>query len=223
VIDTATVTSDPAGGTTPTGNVTFQVKGPGDANFANFGSNPVTLNASGIAASSAYTPTVAGTYYFRAIYNGDGKYNVSQSADTAEPLTVTGGGCTLTWGYWKTHSYHGPAAHPDDTWNLIQPNGVDSPFFSSGQTYYQVLQTEPKGGNAYYILAHQYIAAELNMLNDASSTAEVDAAMAWAEDFFNTYGPSDTFSKALRASIVNNAGTLGSYNEGLIGPGHCSE
>ena len=25
-------------------------------------------------------------------------------------------GCTLTQGYWKTHSIYGPAAHPDDTW-----------------------------------------------------------------------------------------------------------
>ena len=149
--------------------------------------------------------------------------DVTGNATATVTIVKLSFGCTLTWGYWKTHSYHGPAAHPDETWNLIEPNGVDSPFFISGQSYYQVLQTEPKGGNAYYILAHQYIAAELNMLNGASSTAEVDAAMAWAENFFNTYEPSDTFSKALRASIVNNAGTLGSYNEGLIGPGHCSE
>ena len=120
VIDTATVTSDPAGGTTPTGNVTFQVKGPGDANFANFGANPVTLNASGIAASSAYTPTVAGTYYFRAIYNGDGKYNVSQSADTAEALAVTAptpAKCRITGGGTidGTKVRHGFELHCDKT------------------------------------------------------------------------------------------------------------
>jgi hypothetical protein len=129
-------------------------------------------------------------------------------------------GCTLTWGYWKTHSSYGPAAHPDDTWNLI---GVDSQFFISGQTYYEVLQTNPKGGNAYYILTHQYIAVQLNMLNDASSTDEVDAAMAWATTFFNTYTPSSTLSKMVRNDATSYAGTLDDYNNGLIGPGHCSE
>ena len=37
------------------------------------------------------------------------------------------GGCTLTQGYWKTHSEYGPAPY-DDTWALL-PAGADSPFF----------------------------------------------------------------------------------------------
>ena len=48
------------------------------------------------------------------------------------------------------------------------------------------------GGNAYYILARQYIAAKLNILSGAGSTAEVNAAIAWAETFFSTYTPSST-------------------------------
>jgi len=132
-------------------------------------------------------------------------------------------GCTLTWGYWKTHSYHGPAAHPNDTWNLIQPSGVDSPFFISGQTYYEVLQTTPRGGNVYYQLAHQYIAAKLNILNGASSPAEVDAAIAWAENFFNTYLPNDTLPAAVKSQAGAYASLLDNYNEGIIGPGHCPE
>ena len=32
------------------------------------------------------------------------------------------GGCTLTQGYWKTHSLRGPAPY-DDAWLLVGPNG----------------------------------------------------------------------------------------------------
>jgi hypothetical protein len=128
------------------------------------------------------------------------------------------GGCTLTPGYWKTHSKYGPAPY-DDTWALI---GEDTMFFQSGQTWYQVLWTSPVGGNAYYILAHAYIAAELNGLNGADTTA-VDAALAGAENFFGTYTPSSKLSKTVRAQAISYANLLDQYNNGYIGPGHCSE
>ncbi|HYF63424.1 MAG TPA: hypothetical protein VD886_11460 [Herpetosiphonaceae bacterium] len=127
-------------------------------------------------------------------------------------------GCTLTQGYWKTHSSYGPARY-DDTWALI---GENTPFYSSGQSYYQVLWTAPKG-DVYYVLAHQFIAARLNGLNGASSTPEVNAAMAWAERFFGSYGPSSTVSKSVRNQAASHATLLDNYNNGLVGPGHCAE
>ncbi len=131
-------------------------------------------------------------------------------------------GCTLTQGHWKTHSIHGPAKPADPTWDLL-PSGADTLFFSSGQTWYQVFWTSPKGGNAYYILAHQYMAAKLNILAGAASTPSVDAAIAWAESFFGTYSPTNPLPKTVRQQAIAAAGVLGQYNEGLIGPGHCSE
>jgi hypothetical protein len=132
-------------------------------------------------------------------------------------------GCTLTQGYWKTHSVFGPAKPSDPTWDLLPDGCPNTPFFSSGKTWYEVFWTNPKGGNAYYILAHQYMAAKLNILAGAASTTEVDAAIAWSETFFGTYGPSSQLPKAVRQQAIATAGILGSYNEGLIGPGHCSE
>jgi hypothetical protein len=132
-------------------------------------------------------------------------------------------GCTLTQGYWKTHSDYGPAKKSDPTWDLLAGGlGPDTTFFLSGQTWYEVFWTSPKKGNAYYNLAHQYMAAKLNLLSGATSTAGVDAAITWAETFFSTYTPSN-WPKALKTTIVQNAGVLGSYNEGLTGPGHCDE
>jgi predicted heme/steroid binding protein len=116
-------------------------------------------------------------------------------------------------------SKYGPARY-DDTWAKI---GEDTGFYSSGKSYYQVLWTAPQG-NAYYILAHQYIAARLNILNGASTTPEVDAAMLWAEtQFFNLYSPGNALSKSVKNQATTYATLLNSYNTGAVGPGHCSE
>jgi len=146
-------------------------------------------------------------------------------------------GCTLTQGYWKTHSNRGPAPL-DTTWNNLpdqpaafDPDAVqeaqDETFFYSGQTWFQVFWTPPSGGNVYYQLAHQYMAAVLNKLNGASSTAAVDAAIAAATTYFNN--PANTPASALnlsngaKAALRALATTLESYNTGAIGPGHCDE
>lgn len=132
------------------------------------------------------------------------------------------GGCTLTPGYWKTHSKYGPARY-DDAWALVLLNGEDTPFFNSGKSWYEVLWTTPAGGNAYYILAHAYIAASLNKLNGATSITAVDAAMVWANTFFSTYIPTSTLSKAVKNKATSAASVLDQYNNGITGPGHCTE
>lgn len=133
------------------------------------------------------------------------------------------GGCSLTPGYWKTHSEFGPAPY-DDTWAQLA-NGASTPFFLSGQTYYEALWTSPNG-NAYYILAHAYIAAQLNFLNGADPSA-AQAAFDQATALLQMYTPAQIGalrgSSALRQQFVSLAGILDNYNNGLIGPGHCSE
>jgi len=151
------------------------------------------------------------------------------TGDDSATLTihVPCAGCTLTPGYWKTHSTYGPAAHPDDTWDLI--GGPDASFYKSEQSYYQVLWTSPSGGNAYYILAHQYIAAKLNQLAGAWVPSDVATALTQATGLFETYTPGQVATmkgKAgndLRSRLTSLAALLGAYNSGAIGPGHCSE
>lgn len=130
-------------------------------------------------------------------------------------------GCTLTQGYWKTHSSYGPAPY-DNTWAMLA-NGADTLFYSSGTTWLGVFQTPPKG-NPYYILAHQYMAAKLNVLNGASASS-ISSALVQAEAFFSNPSntPSTNYSKAMKQQLVALAGVLASYNEGTTGPGHCSE
>jgi hypothetical protein len=133
------------------------------------------------------------------------------------------GGCTLTPGYWKTHSEYGPAPY-DDTWALL-PAGADTPFFGTGITYYQALWTEPQGGNAYFILAHAYIAAELNVLNGASIPPDALDAWIQAQSLLIAYEGTMEIPKqtADRELAIHLAEILDAYNNGLIGPGHCSE
>jgi len=123
---------------------------------------------------------------------------------------IISNGCTYTQGYWKNH----PGMWPTGS-------NPEAPFFNSNQTWLQVLKTPPKG-NVYYILAHQYIAAQLNILNGASSTDEVDDAIKWAEVFFNTYTPTSSIPRDLRNQATFYANLLDQYNNGIIGPGHCS-
>ncbi|TSC77024.1 MAG: hypothetical protein G01um101431_207 [Parcubacteria group bacterium Gr01-1014_31] len=133
-------------------------------------------------------------------------------------------GCTLTQGYWKTHSTYGPAAHPDDNWDSV--GGPDAVFFLSVQTWYEVFWAAPKG-NTYYNLAHQYMAAVLNANNGASVPVDIQTAIDDATALFNAYTPAQVAAmkgnSATRKQFIDLAGILGSYNEGLTGPGHCDE
>ncbi len=131
-------------------------------------------------------------------------------------------GCTYTQGYWKNHATGKKA---DSNWGGLH----DDIFYGSGMTYLQLLNTPPKGGNGYIILAHQYIAAKLNM-TQASSTPEVDAAFAQATAYFTAKAGgsyrntiSSPYTTASKAQLTAWAGILGAYNEGTKGPGHCDD
>ena len=138
-------------------------------------------------------------------------------------------GCTLTQGYWKTHSSYGPARY-DETWALVgagvgagigSGTGADTPFYRSGKSYYGVLWTPP-AGSAYYVLAHQFIAATLNVLAEADETV-VAQDLATARAFFASTAPTTVLSKTQQAGLKALAGRLDAYNNGATGPGHCDE
>ena len=153
-------------------------------------------------------------------------------------------GCTLTQGYWKTHNPSFAAARngngppPDETWEEL-PDGEQSGFFTTGLnsypaagpnppsfTWFNVFWTAPKG-NAYYNLAHQYMAAKLNILDNVTPTQEVADAIDAAEALFKVWTPAAVGAlkgnNATRAEFIELAGILGAFNEGLLGTEHCTE
>lgn len=143
------------------------------------------------------------------------------TASVAVTVPCAGGG-SLTQGYWKTHSTFGPAPYDDVRAQL--PQGANTAFFLSGKTYYQTLWTAPMG-NAYFSLAHQYIAAQINGLNGADTSA-ISAAFAEATTLLQTYTPAQIGALkkgTVRTAFITLAATLDAYNNGVTGPGHCSE
>jgi hypothetical protein len=144
-------------------------------------------------------------------------------------------GCTLTQGYWKTHGDPLNERKYDETWDEV--GGSDALFLDTGQTWMEVFNTAPSGGNAFYILAHQYMAAILNTLkadNPADPTLiSEDLTMAAALlDYYDDppYIPDDGHEFAGepsndRALAISIAETLDMFNNGLLpgGPPHCEE
>lgn len=114
-------------------------------------------------------------------------------------------GCTLTLGYWKNHVSAWPA-----------PYSPTAAFFTSGQTWMYNLSTAPKGGNAYLILAHQWIATTLNLASGASMPADVKTAYDAGTAYFQNGG--------VGGDPIAWASVLDNYNNGLAagGPPHCN-
>lgn len=148
-------------------------------------------------------------------------------------------GCTLTLGYWKTHnaSFWG-GAPPDSNWQNIGNWDLDGlpeelegeGFFLSGMTWFEVFWSPPQG-NPYFNLAHQYMAAVLNSLNNSvPEPTEVQDALNEAAALFMTYTPAQASAfkgktgKEMRQQFIDLAGILGSFNEGdYEGFPHCDE
>jgi hypothetical protein len=175
----------------------------------------------GTSGSRSYTRTFtcdedAGTHDNTATIVETGQSDSASVTVTCTPPPPAG--CTHTQGYWKNHATGKKA---DPTWALV--GGPNAAFFSSGMSWLTLFGTPPKGGNAYIILAHQYMAARLNVLDGATTTPAVDAALAWATTFFTTYTPSSALTTALRDQAIAYADLLDDYNNGEIGPGHCDD
>ena len=89
ITDTATL----AGGSSPTGTITFTLFGPNDATCANAPvfTSTVTVNGNGSYTSSSFTTASAGTYNWIATYNGDANNGAPTSAcaDPNESVVVT--------------------------------------------------------------------------------------------------------------------------------------
>lgn len=124
-------------------------------------------------------------------------------------------GCVRTQGYW--------GSKPGVVW----PAGYSrtASFFSSGLTWQQVLDTPPRGGNGYLILAHQTSAAVLNQASAASVPASVQTVIQNAATWFAS-GVNLESCTASGCEIQKAwAGILDTYNNGEYpgAPRHCPD
>jgi len=129
-------------------------------------------------------------------------------------------GCTLTQGFWKTHTGLGAQA---DAWPAL-PGGtlaLGSVNYTKAQLI-SIFNTAPKG-NGLITLAHQLIAAKLNILNGADPTA-ISATIAAADALIGALVVPPVGSGFLAPSAVSALVTaLDDFNTGDTGPGHCDD
>lgn len=137
-----------------------------------------------------------------------------QMAITAEDVPPPGDTCPHTQGFWKNHE------------EAIDAELEGVGFLTVGTTNYTrdqlvaIFRTPPKGGNAVLILAHQLIAAKLNLLA-GSDAAPIIATVNAADALLAGHLLPDAFVKTsttLGAQMVALANTLDQYNNGANTP-----
>lgn len=120
--------------------------------------------------------------------------------------------CTYTQGFWKTHQELW-----DESGEMVLWNGAL--FFNSGVTHAELFAMSVAGGNSYVKLAHQYMAARLNV--NLGGDPAIDAALAQAAAYFAAHPAGSTYIKSAAWNAL--ATVLDDYNNGITGPGHCPD
>jgi hypothetical protein len=137
---------------------------------------------------------------------------------TTSPCTITIG-CTYTQGYWKTHGPVGcNPSGGSNTWPVTS--------LTIGTVNYTDLQlcsilTTPGAGNGLITLAHQLIAAKLNIANGSNPTA-IAATIIAADALIGSLVIPPVGAGSLSPASISALNTaLNDYNNGFTGPGHC--
>jgi hypothetical protein len=171
---------------------------------------------------------VCGTdYVFRAFAHASASLNRSDFSANHTCATLECDfnplGCTYTQGFWKTH---GPV--PTGQNEYVWPAAVKSGGLALGTVNYTDAQLlaifkKPAQGNGLVSMAHQLIAAKLNVANGTPAPAVVTNAIAAADGLIGGLVVPSVGTGYLPSSATSAlTGTLASYNEGAIGPGHCN-
>lgn len=143
-------------------------------------------------------PTNPGTYFVNNFHG----YTITFTNQSQE-------GCTLTLGFWKNHAADWP----------VSSLTLGSVTYTQAQLL--SILNAPVKGNGLISLAHQLIAAKLNIADGASDT-DIATAIADADALIGALVVPPVGSGSLATSAVSSLVTaLNNYNNGITGPGHC--
>jgi len=157
---------------------------------------------------------------------------VTGSSSWTVNVRVPCSGCTLTLGYWKTHSGFGP--QPDVVTSLLPvwlgtSGGTKSIQVTTVAQAVQFLGMRGSNNvfdasNGINKLYAQLLTAKLNIKNGADGSA-VASTISSADAFLATHDSTDwgSLTKAQKQQVLGWMTILDNYNNGLIGPGHCSQ
>lgn len=127
------------------------------------------------------------------------------------PPPPPGDDCTLTQGFWKNH----PEAWP------VSSLVLGSVTYTADQL--EDIFDQPVAGNGLISLAHQLIAAKLNIANGAGPNSvqdDVDAADALIDGLVVPPVGSGFLAPSVTSALND---SLTDFNEGTTGPGHCPD
>jgi hypothetical protein len=170
------------------------------------------FDETGVTATAVDELTPETAYVFRALVNGDASGEESGWSQHVATTTETTENCVRTQGYWKTH-----------------PEAWSGPITIAGISYTQAqllsIFNTPAAGNGLLSLAHQLIAAKINIQSGADGSA-VAATLAAAEVLIagscgaNGIPPIGTcYIHPSATSGYTEA--LDDYNNGASGVPHC--
>lgn len=172
------------------------------------------------------TPFSGATVFKGAGFGPEGAFCTTNCFD-AGVILITGvtvpQGCTLTQGFWKNHGLNAPGNQSNE-WPTL-PGGVLKLGTGPGVNYTQlqlqsILDTPPKG-NQLISLAHQLIAAKLNILNGANGSSIAATIAAADAAIGNRVVP--PVGNGTLSGVGGLIDALDDFNSGVTGPGHCRE
>ncbi len=168
------------------------------------------FDETGVLADDTDELTPGTQYVVRVRTQGAGAGSPSDFTDAmivnSSPLAAN---CTYTQGFWKNHF---------EVWPVTS--------LTLGTVNYTAAEllaifNQPAGGNKLIILAHQLIAAKLNLANGADPSAAA-ATIAAADAIIGALVvPPIGGDNLPNSPAVGYANLLDDFNNGLIGPGHC--
>jgi hypothetical protein len=157
--------------------------------------------------TSISAPANGGTYFINSIHGVRLTFTNS----------VTVAGCTFTQGYWKTHGPT-PKGNNSNEWDLVSITLGSTPYTQAEAL--SIFNTAVKG-NGLISLAHQLMAAKLNVANGVVDP-NIGAVITAADALIGTLVVPPVGTGSLSTSATSAlAGQLAAFNEGVTGPGHC--
>lgn len=158
---------------------------------------------------------------------GDNEYT-GESSWTVTIDVPCEGGCTRTIGYWSTHAGFS-GNNPDLVTPLLpillgEPGGEKSVQVDTAAQAVAILELSGDASNGINKLYAQLLGARLNIKNGASDGA-ISATILAADAFLAGHEAADweALSGAEKDAVLEWMETLDGYNNGLIGPGQCSD
>jgi len=149
------------------------------------------------------------TYYFVGFANDAQGAPASVASPTIQGQTTESMNCTYTQGYWKTH---------EEVWPV---GSLTLGTVVYTQAELLLILNQSVMGNGLVSLAHQLIAAKLNLANGADDAAVIAAINAADAMIGALVVPPIGAGYLAPGTTSMTTQTMDDYNNGIIGPGHC--